>query len=105
MGLVVGLVSRPPWARELKLAYGVNGTTGTKSRPPWARELKPRSLPVQKLSKLSRPPWARELKQRSKFDRSCGLKTSRPPWARELKQIVSILLCLRQTKVAPPVGA
>ena len=81
-----GNLSRPPWARGLKLAlsflarhgffvappvgawietYGYLGYARMAwSRPPWARGLKHTTVRILDRTSLSRPPWARGLKPR-----------------------------------------
>ena len=55
-------MSRPAWARGLKLNGGVLGLTGITSRPAWARGLKPINALFVLCLSASRPAWARGLK-------------------------------------------
>jgi len=56
------ILSRPAWARELKLDRWQGFPRIAESRPAWARELKPRKAVEENRQITSRPAWARELK-------------------------------------------
>ena len=55
-------VSRPAWARGLKLIDGYMNFSGFLSRPAWARGLKRQKLDRAIRWVMSRPAWARGLK-------------------------------------------
>ena len=96
-------MSRPPWARGLKLRLAGHLSDHGESRPPWARGLKPKAIKGVDLRNESRPPWARGLKLVVLCEQPDNAG-SRPPWARGLKHS-GCQRCPCRLLVAPPVGA
>ena len=60
--MCIPAVSRPAWARGLKLHYLSEDGTAVVSRPAWARGLKSIMERVENWNGMSRPAWARGLK-------------------------------------------
>ena len=99
----LNLMSRPAWARGLKLYCSQAIDYIGMSRPAWARGLKLYIEGMGNVTLESRPAWARGLKPCTKL-LPLFLYASRPAWARGLKRGESTVL-KGMRWVAPRVGA
>ena len=97
------IVSRPAWARGLKLWTRLPISQESQSRPAWARGLKRSTWVTFDFAVWSRPAWARGLKRHLLSRLVCGV-LSRPAWARGLKHEWSMQIS-GVRGVAPRVGA
>ena len=87
--VTVALVSRPAWARGLKLGCKISYRDRKESRPAWARGLKLNNRPI--ICRYNVAPRVGAWIETPDLMSAITASMSRPAWARGLKRLAQLL--------------